>query len=355
MTDQGTTNEVLREQKMLLQMSEFHRLLGSIHSLPNYEQQMFDEEIALTPQSRRINEPLVSWFNAERDEDEINETHANNTEKNENAKYIFVEQKKKQIWTSGIILIMLLIFALECVQGNIVSISLNPFAGPLVTTLISFGAMYTPLVESGEWWRVLSANVVPAGLIQLIIAAYCMLALTRFESRYGFWWVCIIYSICGVYGQILSALALTNGVSCSCNGSLAGLIIIEIVYVIYDNISRKDKIKAYVKLGIGLLLIIIFGFLPMNDNFNTLGGIVMSILLILLSFPITAKNILPQTANVIICTASFIIITLAWVFSILAITHRDAYSAYCSGCEKFACIDYEGWCDPVTQLIDISS
>lgn len=71
--------------------------------------------------------------------------------------------------------------------------------------LIRVGALYSPLVERGEWWRLLSAQFVHWGIMHLFFNALGLWFLGPLvENALGFFRYIITYLTCGVGGMLIA-------------------------------------------------------------------------------------------------------------------------------------------------------
>lgn len=94
-----------------------------------------------------------------------------------------------------------------------------------LAALIRFGAHYPPLVELGEWWRLLTAIFLHIGLPHLL---FNMLALSQVgplvEKEFGRARVLFLYMATGVLANVGSAWSGLVGVSAGASGAIMGLI-----------------------------------------------------------------------------------------------------------------------------------
>jgi rhomboid protease GluP len=111
-----------------------------------------------------------------------------------------------------------------------VAFGLDPTTGllqPSVRTLAAMGGSNrTLVVGSGEWYRVISAPFLHAGLIHLSLNGFVLLwAGPVLEGLLGRAWLAAIYGVSAVAGVIMSmALSPTSVVSVGASGALMGLL-----------------------------------------------------------------------------------------------------------------------------------
>lgn len=141
-------------------------------------------------------------------------------------------------------------------------------------TLIEFGAKYNPaIIETGEWWRIVSSMFLHIGLLHLfmnMLAVYYLGAVV--ERIYGSIRFIIIYFLAGIGGG-LTSFAFTTNVSAGASGALFGLFGALLFFgLIYKNVFFQTMGKnLLIIIGINIIL----GFsIPQIDNGAHLGGLI---------------------------------------------------------------------------------
>lgn len=95
------------------------------------------------------------------------------------------------------------------------------FSGEL---LLHFGANYTPLTLSGQWWRLLTYIFLHGGVWHIAFNMWCLWSLGGLcESLYGRWTYAAIYLITGVAGGLASLGWHPVVLSVGASGALFGL------------------------------------------------------------------------------------------------------------------------------------
>jgi membrane associated rhomboid family serine protease len=143
--------------------------------------------------------------------------------------------------------------------------------------LIRWGANYAPLVASGEYWRLFTANFIHIGVLHLAFNLYALFQLgQQVESIFGYPRFITIYLLSGVSGAVFSYL-LTSGLSAGASTSLFGLFGALVVYF-YKHREMFGKMgqQQLINLGVILLVNVIIGLAPGSsiDNWGHLGGFV---------------------------------------------------------------------------------
>ncbi|WP_160112342.1 rhomboid family intramembrane serine protease [Salicibibacter kimchii] len=142
-----------------------------------------------------------------------------------------------------------------------------------VLALIDFGAKYNPLIDDGEWWRILTSMFLHIGFFHLFMNSLALLFLgTAVERIFGtarFIW---IYMVAGIVGSTAS-YAFTEQVSAGASGAIFGCFG---ALVFFGVNHRRLFFRTIGRSVIVILLInVIFGtIVPMVDNGAHMGGLV---------------------------------------------------------------------------------
>ena len=90
-------------------------------------------------------------------------------------------------------------------------------------TLVDLGALYTPLVKNGEYYRLITCSFLHIGIIHLLCNMYVIFIIgPQLESFYGKTKFIIIYLFSALMGSLFSCL-FTNGISAGASGAIFGL------------------------------------------------------------------------------------------------------------------------------------
>lgn len=141
------------------------------------------------------------------------EIASTNEENNIKAEKIF--RVKTPIITYSLVIINVLVFLSMYIFGN---------GSTDINTLVNFGAIYSPLIKAGEYYRLLFAGFIHIGIIHLFVNMYSLLAIgTRLESLIGKWKFLIVYLVSLIVGNLMSMLFIGNSISAGASGALFGL------------------------------------------------------------------------------------------------------------------------------------
>ncbi|HWP85190.1 MAG TPA: rhomboid family intramembrane serine protease [Terriglobia bacterium] len=180
-------------------------------------------------------------------------------------------------YTVGLLTLNVLLFA-ATLAATIKQMGGEAAAGVLfgsidAYTLVRFGAKYAPLIELGEWWRLVTPVFLHGSLLHLGMNSWVLYDLGPIvEGLYGRQRFLVLYLAAGIGGNLLSYLWSPGGLSIGASGAILGLVGAMITYG-YRNRSRMgESIRhMYVRWAIYVL---IFGFLvPFVDNAAHIGGL----------------------------------------------------------------------------------
>jgi rhomboid protease GluP len=128
-----------------------------------------------------------------------------------------------------------LLAVLVAVFGAEYALALGPVTGllqPSVVTLEALGGLrWTHVVDSDEWYRLLSASFLHADLSHLLLNGFVLVyAGRRLEWIIGHAWFAAIYLISAVFGSIASlAVNPTNLVGVGASGAIMGLLAASVI------------------------------------------------------------------------------------------------------------------------------
>ena len=156
------------------------------------------------------------------------------------------------------------LFSMKSGRGS--AMTLDPY------TLVDFGAMYSPFIRQGEWWRLVTAGFLHGGLIHILMNSWVLFDLgAQVEEMYGASRMLVIYFVSNVFGFYLSSL-LKAGPSIGASAALCGLIGAMIALGVRDRTGFGAAIRAvYIR---WLIYILLFSFLPGVDMAAHVGGLV---------------------------------------------------------------------------------
>lgn len=89
--------------------------------------------------------------------------------------------------------------------------------------LLRFGAHYRPLIERGEWWRLLSSGFLHVGPVHLLLNMWCVVALGPYLERYyGPWKLTALFAFSVLGGSLGALVAYRESIAAGASGGISG-------------------------------------------------------------------------------------------------------------------------------------
>ena len=165
-------------------------------------------------------------------------------------------------------------------------------------TVYAHGALYAPSVKDGDWWRIVSAGFLHAGIIHIAFNMYFLYFLgTIIEPMIGRLRFGLIYAV-SLLGGSFGALVLTpNSPTVGASGAVFGLMGAAILAMRARGIDPMQS-----GLGVTLLLNLGISFLIPNISIGGhIGGLVAGGLAAYVMFELGERGRLPQNAVLSAC------------------------------------------------------
>jgi rhomboid protease GluP len=209
----------------------------------------------------------------------------------------------------------LAMFAIEVVAGGAASV----ISGPSGRTMVDLGALFPPLVASGQYWRLFSSMFLHFGLIHIGFNMYALWLFGRITERdYGSLRFALIYVVGGFVASAASyAFGPVNAVGAGASGAVFAVFGAFIAY----NYRRRHVAMAAANLRSAVMLIALNLFIafaiPGIDWRAHAGGLVAGI-----AAGIVGDDIGPRSARVAIQAAGFAAIALVGVLLVVSRTSQ---------------------------------
>ena len=142
--------------------------------------------------------------------------------------------------------------------------------------LIQLGANVGPLVTTGEYWRLFTANFLHIGLLHLAFNLYALYIVgTEVEMFYGPWRFLVIYLLSGLSGA-LASYAFTYGLSAGASTAIFGLIGTLFAFFTRNRAVFGEMSRTRLSNLIIVIVINVFYGLSVSaiDNWGHAGGFV---------------------------------------------------------------------------------
>ncbi|GAM27578.1 hypothetical protein SAMD00019534_107540, partial [Acytostelium subglobosum LB1] len=221
----------------------------------------------------------------------------------------------------------------------------NPWFGPSASVLLQAGAKYTPYMLAGEWWRFFSPMFLHVGVFHLLMNLMTQLRIgMQLERQYGSHRIVPIYLLCGVMGNLCSAIFLPLSVQAGASGAIFGFLGV----LVTDLFRNWSLLKSPVINCCSLLFTVVSSFavgllLPGVDNFAHLGGFIMGILGSLIFLPsLTPKRAVGKRVCLVIIVLP---LTVAVFITLFAVFYRQIPTeTWCPACKYVTCLQFLSWC-----------
>jgi rhomboid protease GluP len=123
--------------------------------------------------------------------------------------------------TNFLIAINVLIFIAEIFWKS------HPTLGKI--SFVELGGLFAPLVISGQWWRIITANFIHLGTLHLFMNMFGLMYLGKFvEDSLGTFKFTLLYVICGLGSMVIITLvdlqSLKPPVTVGASGAIMGLL-----------------------------------------------------------------------------------------------------------------------------------
>jgi rhomboid protease GluP len=167
--------------------------------------------------------------------------------------------------------ILVVVFVIETLAGG----------SEKTRVLINLGANVGPLVTTGEYWRIFTANFLHIGLMHIAFNLYALYIVgTEVEMFYGPWRFLVIYLLSALSGAIAS-YAFTYGVSAGASTAVFGLVGTLFAFftrnrAVFGEMSRTRLTNLIVVIVISLFYGLSAGTI---DNWGHIGGFVGGVIL----------------------------------------------------------------------------
>jgi rhomboid protease GluP len=166
---------------------------------------------------------------------------------------------------NGFLYLAMALFNQQNVRGgNIMDLS--------ASTLFLFGAKEPNYIFHGEWWRLITAGFLHAGIIHIMMNSWGLYDLgAQAEEAFGAGKLIVIYVLSSVSGFLASSL-FAPSLSVGASAGIFGLIGAMIAFGVNQRSSFGSYVKgAYTRTAVWALLISFL--IPYTDNWAHMGGL----------------------------------------------------------------------------------
>lgn len=182
-----------------------------------------------------------------------------------------------------------------------------------IAVLLHAGARSTPLIEKGQWWRLITPVFLHVGFSHLLVNSVTLLYIGRYiEEFFGHWRMVIIYFVSAIVGNLVSAVfmpaTLSAGASTAIFGLFGAFLMLGVNF--WHNVIIRVLSRTFLLFVV--INIVLDTFLSGVDLAGHIGGLFGGFLIaFVLGAPLLGKiNLLKRLLSGTILTVSLIILTL---------------------------------------------
>ena len=218
--------------------------------------------------------------------------------------------KRNLFVTYGIIGINVLVFLMMTISGV-------DLMQPTGIDIIKWGANYSPLTLSGDWWRLISCVFVHIGIIHILFNMYAFFMVGVYlEPMLGKTKFTVAYLCTGVFASLASLWWHSEPVpSAGASGAIFGMYGVFLALLSTKLIPTVVRNKLLQSIGIFIVYNLFYGLKPQSgiDNSAHIGGLLSGILIGYLYYLTMKKESTEQKKPVVVLfVAGLTIIAAAW-------------------------------------------
>lgn len=179
----------------------------------------------------------------------------------------------KAVWqkapvTFGLVVVMVVVYAAMFFTG-----------GLSVSHLVSWGALYPPLVRAGQWWRLITAGFLHAGFEHLLMNCLTLYLIGYYvEGLFGHWRIAALFLTSVIGGNVISMafspLSLSVGASTGIFGLFGAFIFLGSEFRDYEPVRLTAR-QFLILVGINVVFDL---FMPNVGLAAHLGGLLVGFL-----------------------------------------------------------------------------
>mmetsp|Transcript_142019 Transcript_142019/g.250409 ORF Transcript_142019/g.250409 Transcript_142019/m.250409 type:complete len:292 (+) Transcript_142019:381-1256(+) len=215
------------------------------------------------------------------------------------------------------------------------------------------GGKLGPLItDDKEVWRLVAAMYLHAGLIHLVMNMVVLVQVGRsLERLHGTIKVAIVYVVSGVFGVIMGAIFDPHALSVGASGAIFGLLGASLGSLVQNWGLHARPICDLLQLLLISGIQLVFGTIPMLDNFSHFFGFTMGILCSLSLFILkrqkrrTGRILATKCHQRVVQILAAVSVPVVLLISLSVLFGRRDGHDLCPWCEKISCIPFPWGCD----------
>ena len=189
------------------------------------------------------------------------------------------------------------------------------FLQPDSTSLIAWGANYTPLTLGGQWWRLITSTFVHVGILHILFNMYAFLYIGMLlEPLLGKVKFAVAYLLTGIFASLASLWWHDITVSAGASGAIFGMYGVFLAMLTTNFIEKTQRKPLLTSIGIFVFYNLAYGARGNIDNAAHIGGLISGIVIGYLYYFALRKPASVQLNNgilalvIVACIATSIVI-----------------------------------------------
>ncbi|MCL1790249.1 MAG: rhomboid family intramembrane serine protease [Peptococcaceae bacterium] len=140
--------------------------------------------------------------------------------------------------------------------------------------LLRFGANYAPLIQKGEYWRLVTCNFLHIGFMHLALNSVALIALGGMaETLFRRFKYSVLILLSGFFAALTSYMFHPNSISAGASGAVFGIVGAILITALRNQRFRASGLTS--SLVFLVVINLIFGFMTdYVDNAAHIGGLV---------------------------------------------------------------------------------
>lgn len=266
--------------------------------------------------------------------------------------------RPKPYFTISVTLLQIALFIFElCKTARTTKISFHfslsgiwSFGGASTNVIIEMGGKYSEaIVHKHEWWRFITPIFLHVSIIHIVFNLLTQIKIgIDLERTFGSLRAGILYILCGIGGNLLSACFLYNQIQAGASGAIFGQLGLMFVDVFVNWKRLQRPVVNLVAIIIIIILCVISGMMPGVDNFAHVGGLVVGLVGGFAFMPHLIKGKGRWARLIVVCITFPLLVAIFGGLLYLFYGYvAKGNNIDCEWCESINCAKQllgEGWC-----------
>jgi len=174
---------------------------------------------------------------------------------------------------------VMLLVMLSYDNWSLASLYDNPMYGPEGSTLLHFGAKFSPaLLAHHQSWRLFVSCFLHSGIIHLVFSlGIAFMYLFSLEKEHGWLRVSTVFVVSGIFSQLFSALISPTVVSVGGAAALTGVVSSWLGDFVHSYNQIQLPWQYFIRNVISTAIVFAAGIFPFNDNWANFGAVIAGV------------------------------------------------------------------------------